>query len=73
MHRYPTELKALIAAIDEWEAADDQANEAAAALSSPAPLTRVEREELRVLQETAAQKLEALRKLVATDFEPSGF
>lgn len=59
--------------IDEWEAADNRANEAAAVLSGPAPLAQEDIEEIRALQQAAAQKLEALRLLVATEFESSGF
>ena len=66
-------LEDLIRALDAWEAADDRANEAAAALSSPVPLAREMLEELRALQRLAAQKLEAVRNVLAADFQPSGF
>lgn len=73
MYMFMKELEALTRALDEWEAADDRANEAAAALSSPARLPQDELEEIRALQEAAAEKLEALRLLVDGEFVPSGF
>lgn len=66
-------LQRLMHALDDWESADDRANEAAAMLSGPAPLAREDVEGIRLLQRAAAQKLEALRLLVADEVEPSGF
>lgn len=62
------EIQDLLRALDEWEAADDRANEAAAAISHPASLSDAEFRELRTLQIVAAQKLEAVRRAVATEF-----
>lgn len=62
-----TELAELIRAYDEWEAADDRANQAAAALSRPTPLSAQELEEVRKFQRAAAAKFEYVRRAVVSD------
>lgn len=68
---HPNAIRNLIQALDEWEAADDAANEAAAALSSPTPLSPDELREMRELQRIAAEKLEAVRRLIEDDSRSS--
>lgn len=58
------ELRNLLDLLDEWERADDLANEAAATLSRPAELHAGELSRLRALQKDAAHKLAAVRKAV---------
>lgn len=61
------ELRKLRDLLDEWERADDLANEAAATLSRPAGLHAGELDRLRALQRDAAHKLAAVRKAVAEE------
>lgn len=63
-----TELEELIRAYDEWEAADDRANQAAAALRRATPLSPQELDEVRRFQRAAAEKFEHVRRAVATDW-----
>lgn len=58
------ELRKLLDLLDEWERADDLANEAAATLSRPAELSAGELDRLRALQRDAAHKLAAVGKAV---------
>lgn len=59
-----SELSRLLDLLDQWERADDLANEAAAVLSQPAKLTADEFDRLRALQRDAARKLAAVRDAV---------
>lgn len=67
------ELKDLIRALDEWEAADDRATEVAAELNRHAFLGPQEVEQLRSLTRAAIHKLERVRNVLGSDFQPSGF
>lgn len=66
-------IQDLLRALEEWEAADDRANEAAAALTRPGPLGEDALKVLRTLEQAAAEKLELVRRSLALDFEPSVF
>lgn len=70
MHK---ELQELIRALDEWEAADDRATEAAAELDRHAFLGPLEVEQLRSLRQATAHKLARVRNALGTDFRSSGF
>lgn len=54
------ELRMLLELLDEWERAEDVANEAAAILARPARLQSSELDRLRSLQRDAARKLAAV-------------
>lgn len=59
-----SELRQLLDLLDQWERADDLANEAAAVLGHTAKLDADEFERLRALQRDAARKLAAVRDAV---------
>lgn len=64
-----TEIEKLIRALDEWEVADDRANEATAAVGRSGALNAEKFEELRALERVATQKLEQVRSALAGEIE----
>lgn len=64
---FMSEVRKLLDLLDEWERADDLANEAAATLSRPAELSAGELDRLRALQRDAAHKLAAVGKAVMVE------
>lgn len=59
-----SELRQLLDLLDQWERADDLANEAAEVLGHSARLDATELDRLRTLQKDAAHKLAAVRDAV---------
>lgn len=62
-----SELRHLLDLLDQWERADDLANEAAAVLGHPAKLSADEFDRLRALQRDASRKLAAVSDAVIED------